>query len=86
MTTTIENKLQILSELWLDYRDDENFKDFVSYNDLGLPLSYLLSANIVESTEIAERFIDETFDILLAGLGVEDTGFEFLDDLLESAK
>jgi hypothetical protein len=86
MTTTFSNKIQILSELWLDYRDDENFKDFVSYNDLGLPLSYLLSANIVPSTELAEKFIDETFDILLAGLAIEDTGFEFLDDLLELAK
>jgi hypothetical protein len=83
MTTSIQNKLSILSDLWLDYRDDEEFKDFVEYNDLGLPLSYALANNIVELTPIAHGFIDETWSILLAALGIEDTGFETLEDLLD---
>ena len=82
MTTTFENKALILSDLWMNYRTDEEFMDFVEYNDLGLPLAYLLANDIVKSTELAEKFINETFDLLLAGLGVEDTGFELLDDLL----
>ena len=80
-TTTIETRAEILSELWLNYRFDEDFVDFVEYNDLGLPLSYLVASGIVKRTEMADRFIDETFDLLLASLEVEDTGFENLDDI-----
>lgn len=83
MTTTFSNKTLILSDLWLNYRDEEQFKDFVAYNDLGLPLAYAIANNVVEATPVAEKFINETFDLLLAGLGVEDTGFELLDDLLD---
>lgn len=83
MATTFENKCALLSELWLNYKDDEEFADFVEYNDIGLPLAYAISNGIVESTEKAERFIEETFALLLAGLEIdEDTGFEDLDDLL----
>lgn len=81
--TSKENKAMILSDLWLNYRDDEEFKDFVQYNDLGLPLSYAIANGIVETNPIAENFIGESFDLLLAGLGVEDTGFETLDELLD---
>jgi len=84
MTTTFSNKTLILADLWLNYRDDEEFKDFTEYNDLGLPLSYAIANKVVESTPVAEKFVNETFDLLLAGLGIEDTGFELLDDLLDS--
>jgi hypothetical protein len=83
METTFDNKVAILAELWLDYRDDEEFTDFIEYNDLGLPLAYAISTNIVKSTPTAEKFINETFDLLLAGLEVEDTGFEDLAEVLE---
>ena len=82
MTTSFENKTIILSDLWLNYRNDEDFVDFVSYNDLGLPLAYAISEGIVDSTETASNFINETFDLFLAGVGVDDTGFESLDDVL----
>jgi hypothetical protein len=80
--TPYSNRLNILSELWLNYRNEEEFKDFFEYNDLGLPLAYAIDNAIVESSEIAERFVNETFDILLAGLDVEDNGYDSLDDLL----
>lgn len=79
--TTQENKASILAELWMNYRDDVEFQDFIEYNDLGLPLAYLLQSGIVKTTDQAEKFIDETFNLLLASLSVEDTGFDTLDDL-----
>ncbi len=51
METTLDNKLSILSQLWLDYRDDEEFTDFIEYNDLGLPLAYAISNDIVKITQ-----------------------------------
>ena len=80
--TTFDNKCYILSDLWLNYRYDDDFEDFVSYNDLGLPLSYLISEGIVQSSEVAQSMVEETFSLLLAGLDVEDTGFESLDQIL----
>ena len=84
MTTTFSNKAIILADLWLNYRDDEEFIDFVDYNDLGLPLAYAFANGIIESGERAAVFVDETFDLFLSGLGIEDTGFELLDDVLGS--
>jgi hypothetical protein len=72
--------------LWLNYRSDEQFQDFIEYNDLGLPIAYAIDNSIVKSTEMAQRFVEESFDLFLASLDVEDTGFENLDDLLNIAE
>jgi hypothetical protein len=83
MATTFENKVAILGSIWMDYRDDVEFADFIEYNDLGLPLAYAITGGIVQSTPQAEKFVNETFDLLLAGLSIEeDTGFEDIEDLL----
>ena len=66
----------------MTYRLDTEFSDFIEYNDLGLPLAYAISEGIVQSTETAKRFIEEAFDLLLAGLDIEDTGFNSLDEVL----
>ena len=81
--TAFTNRARILSQLWMDYRDDEEFKDFIEYNDLGLPLAYAIAEGIVERTDLASNFINEAFDILLSALGVQDTGYETLEDLLD---
>ena len=79
--TTFTNKINILSDLWISYRDESEFTDFIEYNDLGLPLAYLIGAGIVKTTDMADNLINETFDLLLAGLGIEDEGFESLEDI-----
>ena len=83
--TTLESKADILSELWLGYKNDQNFEDFFDYNDLGLPLAYAIANGIVKATEVSNRFINETFMLLLASLEVEDEGFSTLDDIFISA-
>jgi len=82
-TTHFSNKCEILADLWLNYRQDEEFQDFVEYNDLGLPLAYLIANNVVtEKSNTIEKFINESFELLLSGLEIEDSGFETLDELL----
>ena len=81
-TTPFSNKCEILGQLWMDYRGDEEFQDFVEYNDLGLPLAYALAENIIKKTPLAEQYINESFDLFLAGLDIEDEGFETLEDIL----
>lgn len=87
METSFENRCNILSELWLNYRDDKDFQDFVKYNDIALPLSFMISEGIIENPgELASSFVDETFDLLLKAVGQEDLGFETLDSLLKAAE
>jgi hypothetical protein len=81
--TPYSNRAEILAELWMNYRIDPEFRDFIEYNDMGLPLSYFITENVVESTPIAENFINETFEILLKSLEIPDEGFDSLDDILE---
>lgn len=84
MATTFDNKCAILADIFINYKDDEEFADFREYNDLGLPLAYAIDGGIVSKTDKAEIFINETFDLLLAGLSIEeDTGFESIEDLLD---
>jgi hypothetical protein len=79
-------KCNVLAELWLDYRDDEEFKDFIEYNDIGLPLSYLIYSEIAKPTGIAEQYINETYELLTQSLGVSDTvPYNTLDEMLEES-
>jgi hypothetical protein len=82
-STPIEVRCDILSELWIEYRDQEDFDDFIDYNDLGLPLSFALAEGIVKPTDKSTTIVNETFDLFLATLGIEeDAGYDSLDDLL----
>ena len=85
MTTNFLNKTSILSELWMNYRDDEGLQDFIEYNGLGLPLAYFIYNELVLPTKQSELYIEETFNLLVAALEVEDTGFESLDEMLGAA-
>jgi len=84
MANNFNNKITILSELWMNYRDDKELKDFIDYNDLGLPLAYFLMNEIVLPTEQSQVYINETYDLLIAALTVEDKEWESLDELLRS--
>jgi hypothetical protein len=79
---TFENKITILAELWMNYRDDEDLQDFVEYNDLGLPLAYFLMNEIVLPTSQSELYINETYDLFIASLQVADREWESLDEVL----
>lgn len=81
-TTPLSSRAEILADLWMNYRDDEEFADFIEYNDLGLPLSYAFANGIIENNEQVSTMIDESFSLLLAAMDTEDVGFESLDDIL----
>lgn len=80
--TDFSNKCSILSDLWLNYKDDPEFEDFIEYNDIGLSLAFCITHDIVSSTDTAAGYINESFDLLLEALGAEDTGYTGLDELL----
>jgi len=81
-STTFENKCTILSDLWMQYRFEKQFEDFVQYNDIGLPLAFLIDEELVKPNPTAKAMIEETFELLLTALKIEDAGFDSLDELL----
>ena len=84
--TDFSTKCEILTELWMDYRGDEEFQDFIDYNDIGLPLAFIISNELAKVTDAGQGLIEETWDLLLSALDLEDTGFESLDDILGLAE
>lgn len=76
------NKCAVLSDLWMTYRFDKQFEDFVSYNDIGLPLAFLVAEELVKPAPQAKAMVEETYSLLLAALDKEDGDFESLDDLM----
>lgn len=81
--TIFEIKVDILADLWTSYRSQPDFKDFVEYNDLGLPLAFLVNEELVQPSELAKQMVEESWFLLLESLGIdEDTGFDSLDDLM----
>lgn len=85
MTTTIECKEIILTDLWRDFKSHPTFADFMAYNDLGLPLAYAVSTSIVQRTESSEQFVSDTFALFLEALEVEDKGFTTLEEVFEAS-
>lgn len=83
--TNFSSKCSILGEIWEDHREDKEFVDFVEYNDLGLPLGYLNSEGLAVPTSDGMRYIEETFDLFLSSLNVEDTGFNDLNEVMTAA-
>lgn len=90
--TSFENKVGILSYLWMNYRNNEDWTDFIEYNDLGLPLAYMLENQVVELTALDEDdeddysngafFIENTWQMFLSKVGLEDTGFDDIEEIL----
>jgi hypothetical protein len=81
--TPFEVRCEILSDLWIGYREEPDFKDFTQYNDVGLPAAFLVAEGLADTTEKLSLMINETFELLLGALEIkEDIGFDDIDDLL----
>jgi len=66
--TDFETQCAILSDLWLNYKNHEELEDFVEYNDLGLPLAYLIHTDLARVTDDGIPYVEETFNLLCAAL------------------
>lgn len=84
--TDFSSICDILGTLYANYKEDKNFRDFIEFNDLGLPLAYLTKENLCEPSDDGIRYVTETWELFLAGLKVKDEGFEDLDQLLDFAE
>jgi hypothetical protein len=76
---------EILGALYINYKEDKEFKDFIDFNDLGLPLAYFVTENLCEVSDDGARYITETWVLFVQSLGLQDIGFETLDQMLAMA-
>jgi hypothetical protein len=81
MSVAFSDKCGILGQFWFEFRDDEKLKDFIVYNDIGLPLAWFIATGVVTANPMAEDFIDETFNLFLAALNVTEEEVEPFDNL-----
>ena len=81
--TDFSNMCDILGELYSQYSEDEDFKDFIEFNDIGLPLAYFVREHLASPSDDGVRYIMETWDLFITSLDIEDTGFNNLNEVLE---
>lgn len=84
--TDIDMQCIILGDFYINYKNDSAIGDFIEFNDIGLPLAYLKSEGLCVLTDQSHMYIQETFDLLLATLGVDDIGYDSLEHLLSTAE
>jgi hypothetical protein len=84
MANSFKNQAAILSALWMNYKEDKSFQDFVEYNDLGLPLAYFIDTGLVVPSDQAKYYVEETYDLFVTSLGIEDKEYTSLDEMLGS--
>jgi hypothetical protein len=82
--TDFFTKCHILGEI---YREDmEEFKDFIKVNDIAFPIAYLHVEDLALAQPDGMRYVEETWESLLAELNLKDIGFEDLENLLFSVE
>ena len=82
MALDFADKAGILGQLWIEFRGDEDFTDFIEYNDLGLPMSYMVAEGLIKECSVTgEALIDETFNMFCELLEITDEDFDILDEI-----
>jgi hypothetical protein len=67
-----ENKCAVLSDLWINFSDVEGLEDFISQNDIGFPLAYLVASELVIPTDGCIPYVDETYSLLCESLEIDE--------------
>jgi hypothetical protein len=83
LTTTFDSKALILGQVWMEHKTDNEMADFFAYNDIGIPLAFAFAEGIVNHTPTLEQYINETWDLFLEALNIEDQGFYNLPEVWE---
>jgi len=80
-TTDFDSKALILGQLWVNFKTDDEWSDFMEYNDLGLPLAFAFAEGIINHTPTLEQYINETWNLFIEALGIQDEGYARLEDI-----
>ena len=76
------DKAGTIGQLWIEFREDEDFKNFMEYNDLGCPMAYMVAQGLIKDlTPLGEEMISETFGMFIKLINVTE---EEIDSLTEN--
>ena len=75
------DKTGLLGQLWIEFREDEDFSSFMEYNDLGCPMAYMMAQGLVKDlTPLGEEMILETFNMFIKLINITE---EEIDSSIE---
>jgi hypothetical protein len=85
--TDFKIKCKILSDLWQNKNKDSDWADFFEYNDVGLPLAFIIEDEIAAPTKVTMKYIDETFALLIDVLELDSKSknWESLKQMLKAS-
>lgn len=76
------DKTGILGQLWIDFRDDDNFSAFMDYNDIGVPMAYYLAEGLVSGlTPLGEQYVEESIDMMFKLLEITESEVDGLEEI-----
>jgi hypothetical protein len=79
---SLEIKCGVLAEFWIAYRLDEDFGDFVSRNDIGLPLAYFFDEKLISDlSESGATYITQSFEMFIEALEISEAEIEMLETI-----
>jgi hypothetical protein len=79
------DKAGLLAEVWVDFREDEQFKPFMEYNDIGVSMAYHIANGLVNPTPKGKAFVEESFDMLFKLINITEQEIDELDEVNLSA-
>ena len=80
--TDFKSICEILGEIHNANTDQGLWEEFCQFNDIGVPLAYLVAEGLATPTDAGLEMIMGTWDLLMKGLETEDEGFKNLSELL----
>jgi len=84
MISPFNKRLTILSDVYLHYREEDEFKEFAEYNDLGLPLAHVCASGLAEIKPDGIVYIEETYDLLIDAMGLDpDVEYNSIEEMIE---
>jgi hypothetical protein len=76
------DKTGILGQLWIDFRDDDNFTAFMEYNDIGVPMAYYVAEGLVTGlTPLGEQYVEESIDMMFKLLDITEAEVDELHEI-----
>ena len=86
------NKCEILGNLWLFYREDiqgnEAWEAFFEYNDIALPLAYMLMSELTSAVnDDGREYIEQTWLMFCDYIEIDPDGeYETISDAFEASE
>lgn len=83
--TPFDNRVEVLAGMmWIDSDIHQDYLDeFRATHELTINLAFGVEYDLVTLTDKGRDSINDSFDKLLETMGVEDTGWLHIDDMVE---